>query len=419
MSGQEQLHLSNGGVALCARDELVAHGNQYLMAEDVPPDTLALYYNSEFHLGVNDYARGWLGIELGMHTPSRLEEAAVDMGKAWHGNLGHDTFADASFALAFMPVFADRALGQAPNRETLSTLYTELVRLMRNPRLDDGNKATAAVLALGVRRAIGYEDPSSILYPTSPREGRSRIRATNGDRFNHDCYPLHEPGHKQPVEIKLFRPSADHKYADDVFTFCVGKEVRDLIRGGEIYADRSDVVRLANRGDNCSGSLLQLVIDAFCGEGETRSRRQLLAALQFKFWSALKTHVEQYPHPGDGRLPIAEPAPAVITPPVAETTPAPAPTHQATVGEVASAVAAAMHDLPYGELHYTGDTIEGACNQIFEVAEGSEGVMGILEPLMVARQRLQDSLAALSLAHEQFTNYLVDAGVEQAIPPLV
>ena len=121
---------------------------------------------------------------------------------------GYDLLLGTLILSSYIPLFKKRAFDQETSSSDCVDVYNSLggaLRYMRPLSIDEPPQwrmAEVSVLALSART----QQPSLLLYPTSPREEHSQDLAVN-----HDSYFYHD-GNKIPIQQKLIY--TDKTYAD-------------------------------------------------------------------------------------------------------------------------------------------------------------------------------------------------------------
>lgn len=392
--------------------------NQYLTAEQVPPELLTRFYDSYELYRRKPSTSGWFHIEMGMHAPQHLQQAAVDLHTARQKacEQGDVTFyGDSVFGLAYLPIFTARSEGRQPTKDALDTLETDLTNLLHDDRLEIGERTTTAVLLLGVRRAARTGDTSWVLYPSSPREGRNHIRNSSKKNCNHDCYVLDPDMRKRPVEVKLHSGGG---YAPDVFEFRLAARIADVIRDHGLFPDDVTVQSMLYSPKPHSSELLKLATDALTGVGSDDStRRRLLSALEHRFWDLLNQHRKANPVPGQE---FPRPGPCANRPaPDAREAPGQpgsperviAGANGSSVVNMAEAVIALLQNLPTAELQAASDRLATAQTLLQDTAGGTAAIGEISNSLNVPLEKLYTTLAALALSRSRLADYLQQIGV--------
>lgn len=273
--------------------ELIQQTSPYYAAEDIPPDAIRAFYTSQ-GLDSSPLRRGWMFLELGMHEPRHLLRAFEIFQTArrtLRGTGNEDTYPDACICLASMPLFADHALRQDPDINTLTTVRTNLLEVLNDSDIPNGVKGQVITMLLGIDQAMDTGDPQYVLRPSSYREGHSVYRNPLGQRLSHDVYQW-TPGGKFPIEVKL--TNSKWEYADDIYPFHLLPHAHRIIVDQGLYPHH--IYGLG--GETNSARLLHVIIQAFNDKGDKTSNRHLLQGLQNSLWSDLEAHQQRYPHPG-------------------------------------------------------------------------------------------------------------------------
>jgi hypothetical protein len=263
----------------------LARAHPYMAAEDIDLDILEEYYRRE--LIPARLRPGWMTLECmlsgagmgtSIRTAGRLLEEAKQRSAPTGPSPNDGLWSSAAIASAHVPAFSNRLHYGMVHPDTAETVYRELVLEVLSLSARLGDKAEAIVSALGARAAM-LDDPDKFLYPTSPREGASDLRGSNGATYNHDGYRLKPTENAIAkgalIEVKMGPNDVAKRYGPGIVVVRCIRDFGPIVLGEEadVLQPWSEVARAL------STEFAERTTEAMMTELETGVRSPMLDAM--------------------------------------------------------------------------------------------------------------------------------------------